>query len=240
MPLTDAQLALVSLKCSTCQFEGTPTLIRTQPTSSKDATQLGAYCGRCKRFLTWVKQSTQWLTLERDQSAVSVVPAPGALPVVPRDVTLNAQITGMDGPHNPYTPGSGNAFAWDQGYRAANPPTQDELFVNAITLMGHACYDNAEAVGFHDSGERSVLELAMLVVTELAELSEAARKGTLDHPSEHIPEFTQAQEEWADVLVRVFDHSLEMHIDPKRLGQAFVAKLAYNRTRGYRHGGKTI
>lgn len=117
--------------------------------------------------------------------------------------------------------------------------SQEEEWIVAIADMGRFCYDQADKQGFHDGRSRQPLELCMLVVTELAELAEAFRKGQADAPSDHIPEFTYAEEEWADVLVRVFDHSYD-HVDPVRLGQAFVAKLAYNRTRGYRHGGKTI
>lgn len=118
--------------------------------------------------------------------------------------------------------------------------TQEELWIGAIKSMGEFCYAQADSMGFHDKGNRSPLERAMLVVTELAELAEAARHGTLQSPSEHIPDYTQAAEEWADVLVRVFDHSVDDGVDAETLGRAFVAKLAYNRTRGYRHGGKTI
>jgi len=117
---------------------------------------------------------------------------------------------------------------------------QESLWIGALKSMGEFCYAQAESMGFHDKGNRSPLERAMLVVTELAELAEAARHGSLQSPSEHIPEFTQAAEEWADVLVRVFDHSVDDGVDAETLGRAFVAKLAYNRTRGYRHGGKTI
>lgn len=117
--------------------------------------------------------------------------------------------------------------------------SQEGQWIITITQMGQFCYDQAERQGFH-SLPRSTLERAMLVVTELAELSEAARNSKLHAPSDHIPEFTNAEEEWADVLVRVFDHSPDDGVTPERLGRAFVAKLAYNRTRGHRHGGKTI
>lgn len=108
----------------------------------------------------------------------------------------------------------------------------------AIAAMARACFQQAEESGFHDRGIRSVLEVSMLVVTECAELAEWERHG--GGPSDHIPAFSGAEEEWADILVRVFDHSTEMGIDPERLGEAFVAKLRYNTSRGYRHGGKTI
>lgn len=122
---------------------------------------------------------------------------------------------------------------------APTPDGTKETWIAAIADMGSFCYGQAEAMGWHTT-KRSTLERAMLVVTELAELSESARHQALQSPSEHIPEFTQAEEEWADVLVRVFDHSPDDGVTPTRLGQAFVAKLTFNRTRGYKHGGKTI
>jgi hypothetical protein len=108
-------------------------------------------------------------------------------------------------------------------------------------LVGVAqmCWQNAEAHGWHEM-PRSTLERAMLVVTELSELSEAARNGTLQAPSDHIPAFTNAEEEWADVIVRVFDHAPDDGVTHERLIQALFAKMEYNRTRPYRHGGKTI
>lgn len=44
-------------------------------------------------------------------------------------------------------------------------------------------------------------------------------------------------EEMADVIIRVLDctHGLGMN-----LGEAIIDKLVKNRTRGYRHGGKTV
>lgn len=111
---------------------------------------------------------------------------------------------------------------------------------DAIALAGMArrCWASADKQGFHDKGKISTLELAMLVVTECAELAEWERNGR--KPSDHIPEFSGAEEEWADILIRVFDHSVHMGIEPERLGEAFVAKLAFNATRGYRHGNKSI
>lgn len=118
--------------------------------------------------------------------------------------------------------------------------TQAEVaFIEAITEMGETCWAASEKSGFHDKGRVGVLELCMLVVTELAELAEWERHGGVAM-SEHIPGFTGAEEEWADVLIRVFDHSKHMGIEPVRLGEAFVAKLRFNATRGYRHGNRKV
>lgn len=112
-------------------------------------------------------------------------------------------------------------------------------FASAITQMAAFCHVQSQALGFHDE-PRSLGDLIALINTELAELFEALRKGIIDSPSDHIPDFTYREEEWADVGVRWLDHAVENGVDPHRLAQAFVAKLEFNRTRGYRHGGKTI
>lgn len=118
--------------------------------------------------------------------------------------------------------------------------TVREDWLNAIIDMANEVWDTSEANGFHDKGYRSVLERAMLVVTECAELAEAERNGAMTQKSEHIPDFTQGEEEWADIFIRVLDHSRDDGITPSKLGLAIIAKMTYNRTRGYRHGGKTI
>lgn len=217
MPLTESQKLVVQLTCYYCKSTGIPILLRT---NGSLIDQLGAYCFSCKQWLRWVRQSGAWLVLETEQAKASTETEPHGLRPPPSTVQPTRPLNMHDGPDAPMTP-------------------QEEEWIAAIADMGKFCYDQADKQGFHDGRSRQPLELCMLVVTELAELAEAFRKGQADAPSDHIPEFTYAEEEWADVLVRVFDHSYD-HVDPVRLGQAFVAKLAYNRTRGYRHGGKTI
>jgi len=66
-----------------------------------------------------------------------------------------------------------------------------------------------------------------LIHSEVSEALEAARKD----------DFANFAEEMADTLIRVLDVAYGLGID---LEQEVRAKLARNRTRGFRHGGKAV
>lgn len=82
----------------------------------------------------------------------------------------------------------------------------------------------AKSKGWWD-GPRSIIECLALVHCEVSEAIESYRKGSTDG----------IVEELADVLIRVFDlcgaHGWDLQGAVKR-------KMAYNKTRPYRHGGK--
>jgi NTP pyrophosphatase (non-canonical NTP hydrolase) len=69
------------------------------------------------------------------------------------------------------------------------------------------------------------LSKLMLIVSEVAECAEGARKGI---PDSHLPQFSNEEVEAADALIRLFDYAGWRNL---RLGEAFWAKLEYNRTR---------
>lgn len=73
----------------------------------------------------------------------------------------------------------------------------------------------------------------MLIVSELAEALEAARKH--DPVSEKIPPHGMVVEELADAIIRILD---ACHLYQMDVAGAIEAKMAYNRTRSKRHGGK--
>jgi NTP pyrophosphatase (non-canonical NTP hydrolase) len=80
---------------------------------------------------------------------------------------------------------------------------------------------------------RSEGELIALMHSELSEALEGLRHG--NPKSEHIPEFSAVEEEFADVLIRIMDYSAHYKL---RLGQAVLAKMKFNEGREYMHGGK--
>lgn len=72
---------------------------------------------------------------------------------------------------------------------------------------------------------RTALEIHALIHSEVAEATEAARDGK-----------TGLQlEELADVIIRIADYCGYRQWD---LAQALDVKLAHNKTRAFRHGGK--
>ena len=75
--------------------------------------------------------------------------------------------------------------------------------------------------------EHRVPTLLALLHSEVSEALEAFRK----------EDFGNFEEELADVFIRLLDMTYGMEID---LEIAVEEKLARNRTRGYRHGGKKV
>ena len=105
-------------------------------------------------------------------------------------------------------------------------------FEKAFNKVAEVVHKMAVTKGWYDR-ERPPLELLMLIVSELGEACEALR----DHnpQSEKITEFTQAEEELADAVIRIMDMSQAKGYN---IGGAIVAKIAYNSGRENRHGGK--
>jgi NTP pyrophosphatase (non-canonical NTP hydrolase) len=100
----------------------------------------------------------------------------------------------------------------------------EKLDHRTLTSLVREAHDTAVEKGWWQE-ERSNLECIALMHCELSEAVEAYRKGDEAH----------VVEELADVLIRAFDLCGRRGWNLER---AVTDKMAYNKTRPYRHGGK--
>lgn len=105
-----------------------------------------------------------------------------------------------------------------------------ERFVEAFNEIAKEAHANARAKGFYENPP-TPLERVALVHEELGECSSAFRHG--NPPDDHIPEFSGAEAELADAIVRIMDMAVYLNLDVAR---ALVAKMVYNATRPHKHG----
>ena len=98
------------------------------------------------------------------------------------------------------------------------------------------------ANGWHDDDRRFGEDVALLH-SEVSEMLEAYRDYGLDDATEHSnlmlppnkPEGVGS--EAADILIRLLDTCDRANID---LYAEYARKIAYNKTRGHKHGGKRL
>jgi len=110
----------------------------------------------------------------------------------------------------------------------------ERRLVANLDLLADTCYRIAGSKGWHENDPRNFGEVIALIHSEASEAFEFHRKGD-DAPSDHIPDFTGVEEEFADIIIRVLDAGVELQL---RVPEAVIAKLEYNRTRTHKHGGK--
>lgn len=100
--------------------------------------------------------------------------------------------------------------------------------------LAREAHKNAVDNGFWDKKKDQQLgTLLMLVTSELVEILEEDRRGSLDYVSEKIPQITRFEEEMADVIIRVMDivGAYKLNIE-----MAVKLKMFFNKQREFRHG----
>lgn len=118
-----------------------------------------------------------------------------------------------------------------------------ETRTKTIAEMTAEVVENNKAHGWHDDPP-SLPECMMMIVTEAAEAVEAWRRwgtddrtGALESWNSSLPKPEGLGSEFADILIRLLDDAYLFGVD---LAAEYERKMAYNRTRPFRHGGKRI
>lgn len=112
----------------------------------------------------------------------------------------------------------------------------ERMFINSFNNTAEAVHQNAINKRFVKKDEkRNEGEMIALAHSELSECLDFIRHG--NPPSDHIPEFSGAEEELADCVIRCMDHAVQQGY---KLGEAIVAKMKFNATRPAKHGGKAF
>jgi NTP pyrophosphatase (non-canonical NTP hydrolase) len=108
---------------------------------------------------------------------------------------------------------------------AVSQPIEVTMLNKSIGELCQEAFETAKSKGWHEN-PRSFGEFISLVHAEVSEALEADRR---NEGKERVAE------ELADVLIRIFDGAIEFGVD---IETAILTKMAFNKTRSYKHGNK--
>lgn len=124
-------------------------------------------------------------------------------------------------------------FANDPNINGFKIVTNEETFVNLFNELARTANVTALSKGFNNAETDPFIQLC-LIHSELGEATDALRKDKVD---DHIPEFLGVEAELADAVIRIMNMAAAKNY---RVAEAIIAKMAYNKTRPYKHGNKKI
>lgn len=108
---------------------------------------------------------------------------------------------------------------------------QELAFVQSFNYFSGAIYRLAQNKGWWKK-DRNQGEIIALIHSELSEALETLIE---NKQSDKIPKFLGIEEELADTIIRIMDYSEGFNY---KVAEAIIAKLKFNYTRKYKHGGK--
>ena len=135
----------------------------------------------------------------------------------------------------------------------AMTPSTNTALASAIDELAERCFATSSRNGFHsddaliteilnDLADCNAIEQArkwFIATTEQAEIArmhseglESVRKDP-DRPDQHLPQFSNRTVEYADTIIRILDTCAKRGLP---IGDALIAKMAYNASRPYKHG----